>query len=224
MNSEKSIVDKLNLTKFPTKLVLKKPDDVHDLDQLSYDTTISKEKYDMVFTFIFSLDEYADCVQSVINQDLLTDKGYLFMAYPKKNNKKYSEYIDRDSFFERLPIDEEGFVLDSHIKFARMVSLNDVFTVIGLKSERKKTKKKSSSEKSQRVDDYIHHIEDIKLYLDHKKELLEIYNALTPGYQKDWARYVYSAKRKETQEKRLIEMEKILGEGYKSMDLYRRRK
>ncbi|MGG3640071.1 YdeI/OmpD-associated family protein [Bacillus gobiensis] len=48
------------------------------------------------------------------------------------------------------------------------------------------------------------------------------YNELTFGYQKDWARYVYSTKRKEAQEKRLLEMETIVGEGYKSIDLYRR--
>ncbi|MEH7355043.1 YdeI/OmpD-associated family protein, partial [Neobacillus drentensis] len=62
-----------------------------------------------------------------------------------------------------------------------------------------------------------------KNYLNKNEELLKTYNELTFGYQKDWARYVYSAKRKETQEKRLLEMETILGEGYKSMDLYRRK-
>jgi hypothetical protein len=44
---------------------------------------------------------------------------------------------------------------------------------------------------------------------------LGAYSQLTFGYQKDWARYVYSAKRKETQDKRLLEMETVLGAGYK---------
>ncbi|MED1472229.1 YdeI/OmpD-associated family protein [Bacillus salipaludis] len=68
------------------------------------------------------------------------------------------------------------------------------------------------------------HVEDLKQYLSKNGELLEKYNQLTFGYQKDWARYVYSAKRKETQEKRLLEMETVLGEGFKSMELYRQSK
>ncbi|WP_338010899.1 YdeI/OmpD-associated family protein [Paenibacillus alvei] len=66
------------------------------------------------------------------------------------------------------------------------------------------------------------HIADIQKYLANSAQL-EFYNNLTPGYQKDWARYVYSAKKTETQQKRLIEMESILAKGYKSFDLYRRR-
>lgn len=68
------------------------------------------------------------------------------------------------------------------------------------------------------------HIDDIRSFLKNNEEVLAKYDALTYGYQKDWARYVYSAKREETQEKRLLEMVTILGEGYKSMDLYRREK
>lgn len=55
-------------------------------------------------------------------------------------------------------------------------------------------------------------------------EQLAFYQSLTPGYRKDWARYVYSAVQEETREKRRAEMKKILGEGYKSIDIYRRDK
>jgi uncharacterized protein YdeI (YjbR/CyaY-like superfamily) len=50
------------------------------------------------------------------------------------------------------------------------------------------------------VEEYIRYIDDIKQYLSRNEELLATYNHLTIGYQKDWARYVYSAKRQETQE------------------------
>lgn len=112
----------------------------------------------------------------------------------------------------------------SPIKFARMVSLNDVFTVIGLKSQAKKAAGSAKAKPSQCVDDYIDRVEDIRAYLQHDEEIGQRYNQLTPGYQKDWARYVYSAKKKETQDKRLAEMKAVLAEGYKSMDLYRRNK
>jgi len=42
-------------------------------------------------------------------------------------------------------------------------------------------------------------------------------------YQKDWARYVYSAKKIETQENRLLQMAEALADGYKSIDLFRRK-
>ncbi|MBN3522370.1 YdeI/OmpD-associated family protein [Paenibacillus apiarius] len=221
-NSKKSIIEKLNLNKYSIKLVLDKPDDISEFDELAYDTAISKEKYDLIFTFIFSLEDFKKHLQLVIEKQLLPDKGYLYFAYPKKNNPQYAEYIERDSFFNMGLVDKDGYVQGSDIKFARMVSLNDVFTVIGLKWEGKKPSKSASSKKSQCVDDYIDHVADIQKYLEGSGELA-FYNSLTPGYQKDWARYVYSAKKQETQDKRLVEMKSILAEGYKSIDLYRRK-
>lgn len=223
MNSPKTIVEKLNLNKYDRKLVLNKPEDLDELNGLDYDSSPNKEKYDLIFLFVFSLEEFSQQLQSVIDNQLLEKNGYIFFAYPKKNNPKYQEYIERDSLFEAVAMDEEGYTLGSDIKFSRMVSINDVFTVVGLKSTPKKAKKAASSKSSQCVDDYIIHVEDIKQYLNRNEELLASFNQLTFGYQKDWARYVYSAKRKETQAKRLLEMETVLGEGYKTMDLYRRK-
>ncbi|MEH6940822.1 YdeI/OmpD-associated family protein [Bacillus sp. JJ722] len=223
MNSTKTIVEKLNINKYPIKAILHMPEDIHDFQELQYDTSLQKEHYDLIFTFIFNEEVLLKQIQQIVDKQCLNDQGYVFIAYPKKNNRQYKEYIERDRLFEVIPVDEEGYVKGSHIKFSRMVSFNDVFTAVGLKSAPKKAKKGMSAKKSQCVDDYIVHVEDIKSYLCKNEELLDTYNALTFGYQKDWARYVYSAKRQETQEKRLLEMETILGEGYKSMDLYRRR-
>lgn len=220
MNSTKTIVDKLNLRKYESKLILNLPEDIDDFSEMKFDGSITKENYDLIFAFVFNLEEFSNELNNVIEKQLLSDKGYLFFAYPKKNNPQYKEYIERDQIFPYINVGEDGYVADSNLKFSRMVSLNDVFTVVGLRSEKKKAT--ASSKKSQCVDDYIVHVDDIKRYLEKNAELLSTYNALTFGYQKDWARYVYSAKRKETQEKRLLEMEDILGEGYKSIDLYRR--
>ncbi|MBY6037644.1 YdeI/OmpD-associated family protein [Fictibacillus nanhaiensis] len=222
MNSTKSVVDKLNLTKYNSKLILNKPDDIEDFTGLDYDSSIQKEKYDLIFVFVFNLEELSKHLHLVIEKQLVHDKGYIFFAYPKKNNSQYKEYIERDQIFPYINVDEDGYVPESSLKFSRMISLNDIFTVIGLKMEKKKAT--ASVKKSQCVDDYIVHVDDIKRYLMKNEEVLNLYKGLTFGYQKDWARYVYSAKRKETQEKRLLEMEDILGEGYKSMDLYRRKK
>lgn len=223
MNSPKSIIEKLSLHKYSSKLILHKPDDVKDFDELDYDTSIKKDKYDLVFMFIFHLEDFSKQLKLIIEKDLMNEKGYLFFVYPKKNNPKYKEYIERDQIFPEINPDEEGYVQGSMLKFSRMVSLNDVFTIVGLKAEPKKQKKSQEEKKSQRVDDYVQHITDIEQFLAEDHAVSTFYKNLTHGYQKDWARYVYSAKRKETQEKRLQEMKAILKEGYKSIDLYRRR-
>ncbi|MEH7119830.1 YdeI/OmpD-associated family protein [Neobacillus vireti] len=223
MAESKSVIEKLNLEKYANKLILHKPEQIEDFHELDYDSSILREKYDLIFSFIFNLEDFSKELQTVIDKQLLDDNGYIYFAYPKKNNKIYTEYIDRDSFMNALPSDQEGYVLNSNIKFARMVSLNDVFTIVGLKSTPKKMNKKGSKS-SQCVDDYINNIEDIKQYLQKNEDLLKKYNDLTPGYQKDWARFIFSAKRKETQDKRLLEMETVLGEGYKTIELYKQTK
>lgn len=43
--------------------------------------------------------------------------------------------------FPALNVGEDGYVGNSDIKFARMVSMDDVFTVVGLKREKKKRRK-----------------------------------------------------------------------------------
>lgn len=223
MKAEKTIVDKLNLQKYEKRLFLQLPEGAGEFEGLDYDTSIKKDKYDLIFLFMFSMEDFNKYVQIINEKQLLSDNGYLYVAYPKKGNQVYPEYIERDVFYAALNLDEEKYLPNSTLKFSRMVSLNEVFTVVGLKSTPKKAKKKTSA-KSQCVDDYIAHIDDIKSFLKNNESVLTKYNDLTYGYQKDWARYVYSAKRAETQEKRLHEMVAIIDEGHKSMDLYRRNK
>lgn len=119
----------------------------------------------------------------------------IYFCLSEKNNRKYKEYIDRDSFFEQNAVNEEGYVSGSTLKFSRMVSMDDVFTVIGLKSQAPRKSKPTNAKSSQRVDDYVDYISSIREYLNSDQELLELYDHLTAGYQKDWARYVYSAKK-----------------------------
>lgn len=220
----KSLIDKLNLKKYPAKLILDKPQDINEFDAIDYDETIKNSSYDLIFQFIFHLEDFPKNIKKVHEQGLLNENGYLYFAYPKKNNPKYEEYIERDSIYTDEFYNEEGYLRGTNLKFSRMVSMNDVFTVIGIKAIPLKKMNKPTTKSSQCVDDYIGHVEDIKQNLSKNPEVLDIYNELTFGYQKDWARYVFSAKRKETQEKRLLGMETVLAEGYKTMDLYRRNK
>ncbi|MDQ1144124.1 hypothetical protein QE429_000951 [Bacillus sp. SORGH_AS 510] len=219
----KTIVEKLNSLKYKKVVILDMPEDGDYFNDLhDYDTKFNDRGYDLIFAFVLTKSELKILIDTVFEKNYLNEKGYIYIAYPKKGNKVYETYIHRDELFEALGADEEGYVGTSSIKFARMVGLDDVFTVVGLKEENRDKKSKSKTSKaSQCVDDYISMIPEIEKDLQDNQNLLSFYQSLTQGYQKDWARYIYSAKQEATKEKRRQEMKMILGAGYKSRELYR---
>lgn len=217
----KSIVEKLNLHKYKKVAVLNQPEGANYFADLEdYDTGLSDVSYDLIFAFVLDMNELKTLVSKIITKNLMNKNGYIFLAYPKKGNKVYPTFIHRDDLMGGLGADENGYIGTSTIKFARMVGLDDVFTVVGLKEE---TKKQTGTKPSQRVDDYEALIPKLEAELQSTSEILAFYQSLTPGYRKDWARYVYSAKQEQTKAKRLEEMKKILGEGFRSRDLYLRK-
>jgi hypothetical protein len=222
MESVKTIIDKLNLNKYKAKLILNKPDDIHEFDALEYDQEVKKQTYDLIFLFVFGMDEINTYLETIKANNLVNKKGYVYLAYPKKGNPQYEQSIHRDEIYNQAYYDEEGYLHGSDLKFSRMVSFNDVFTVIGIKHEPRK--EKQSTKSSQCVADYVERVDDLKQALKKSPEVLYIYESLTPGYQHDWARYVFSAKRVETQTKRLNEMKEVLQLGFKTLDLYRMKK
>lgn len=225
----KTIVEKLNLHKYKKAAVLNHPEGETLLPGLErYDTAADGRGYDLVFAFVLDMGELQKLVSRVIDGEVLAEGGYLYAAYPKKGNKVYPTYIHRDELFAGLGASEEdGYIGTSSLKFARMVGLNDVFTVVGFKSEARKkgaaAASAAASKPSQRVGDYVAMIPEVEKDLQGVPEVLAVYQSLTPGYRKDWARYVYSAVQEETKAKRRAEMIEALRAGYKSTDDYRRR-
>ncbi|GGH31061.1 YdeI/OmpD-associated family protein [Paenibacillus segetis] len=221
----KSIVEKLNLHKYDHVAVLNAPAGSDYLPELTgYDTTLKDSAYDLIFAFVLDMESLKELVDRVIEHQLLKTNGYLFAAYPKKGNKVYPTFIHRDELLDGLGSDDDGYIGTSPIKFARMVGLDDIFTIVGLKEDAKskKSKNKAIARPSQRVDDYVAFIPNVEQDLNDTPELLTLYQSLTPGYRKDWARYIYSAKQEETIAKRREEMKMILQAGYKSRELYRK--
>ena len=218
-----SIAKRLGFEKFQKRAVLGKEravaDDFAELD--SYDTDVDAGKYDLIFSYVLTLEELKARVRDTITHDRLNPEGYLYIAYPKIGNKTYDTSVHRDAIFPSLGVDDgNGYVGDSTLKFARMVKLDDTFTLVGLKNA-VKGKGKATKASSGNVADYEKFIPDVKEYLDaeHPKTA-KFYAELTPGYQRDWARYIYSAKQPATQEKRKTEMLDILGKGHKTKNLY----
>lgn len=216
-----SIVEKLKLDKYKEVALLQIPDGSTYFEKLSiYDSKLVETKsYDLIFAFVLDMKSLQCVVHEIIEGNYIKKKGYIYLAYPKKGNKVYSTYIHRDELLVGLDANEDAYIGGSTIKFARMVALDDVFTVIGLKEE-SKSKNTKSARASQCVDDYQEMIPLIERDLQDDPDILTFYQSLTPGYRKDWARYVYSAKQEATKEKRRVEMKKILTRGYKSRDLY----
>ncbi len=215
---EEKLEKKLMIKKFSKILIKNMPDDVTEFDGLKYDKA-SAGSYDMVLNFVFDLDEMEKAVHEAAKSKLFNKGGYFYLAYPKKGNKRYSSYIGRDDIFPRLKVnDEDGFVEGTQLKFSLMVALNDTFTIVGMKYLPEGDIKKNAV--SARVDDYVEKIPELRSYLSNIPDILKIYDGLAPGYQKDWARYVYSTKTEATKEKRLLEMNDILKAGYKSKALY----
>ena len=214
-----SIIDKLKLTTYQDLVVLHQPVDVNEFSGMKNELS---EDHDAIFIFVETLDDMVKHTDRIIHHGQLRQGGYLFFAYPKKGNKKFETYVHRDEIFPALKVDDEGYVDNSDLKFSRMVSMDDVFTVVGLKNEKKKARKSPAA--SQSVGDYEEKVKDIENLLAYYPEVLKMFKDLTPGYQRDWARYVFSAKQQITREKRQEQMVEILSQGYKSFDLYRQKK
>lgn len=214
-----TIVDKLNLKKYAKMAVLNEPND-YDLFA-GYPTTLSGN-HDAIFIFVETIEDMVKHTEQIIKDEQLLEKGYLFFAYPKKGNKRYETFVHRDEIFPAMKVGEDGYVGESDIKFSRMVAMDDVFTVVGLKREKKKAKKSSAA--SQCVADYVDNVKDVEKLLSEYPNELAFYQDLTPGYKTDWARYIFSAKQQATRDKRQAQMVDVLSQGYKTMELYRQKK
>lgn len=192
---------KMSLDKYQQIIVLNKPDDISLLETINYQTQLQPHQ-DCIVVFIETLKEMKELIYLVQEKKLLLDGGYLFFLYPKLNNPKGLTPIHRDDIFPYLNLDMggDGFVDKTNLKFSRMVKFDENYTCVGLKQFDKIPKPKK--EISQRVDDYVQYLDEIKERLQSDPKTLEYFNQLTLGKQKDWARFLYSAQKEETKEKR----------------------
>ncbi|MFO3665022.1 YdeI/OmpD-associated family protein [Anaerococcus sp. ENR0831] len=176
---------------------------------------------DLAIAYVYSLEEMKEILEILWKNKNVKENGLIYLAYPKNKNKLGHSPIHRDDIFPFLHVNEDdGYVNGTQFKFNKMIALDENYTLIGLKKLPKKDLKKSQKP-SARVDDYICKIRYIEDFLKDYPKQYDFYQSLTPGYRKGWARYVYSAKTQKTIDKRLDEMVDILGQGYKSKELYR---
>ena len=197
------VMKKLGFDKFETIVVLNRPEHVQAFEDLG---TILGPEQDCILAFVDNLADMKALIFRVHEETLLRPDGYLYFAYPKLQNKRGLEGIHRDEIFPHLNIDSEGdgFVPGTKLKFSRMVSLDENYTIIGLRYLLRRPKTKAAP--SQRLQDYVQYLPALEESLQEDSEALAYFQKLTPGKQKEWARHIYSGRRKETRMKRLEQL------------------
>lgn len=207
-----TLLQKLRLTPNQVVTVLHRPTTDY-FSELSVSEEYPKEPVETMILFVNTLEELTKEIFTAIEKNILIPNGRLLVAYPKKGNKQINTYVHRDAIFPALQVDDtDGYIPNSEYKFNQMVKLDDTYTIIGLKRVEKKNGKTIAS---QPVADYISYIPAIEKDLENDPHALLFFRSLTPGYQKNWARFVYSAKQETTQLKRKQEMIHLLNEGVK---------
>lgn len=184
--------------------------------------TATTETPDLQVFFVMNLAEMQAAINEIAQSKQLTATGYLYLVYPKLISKKYPG-IHRDSIFPYLQVDDAtGEVAATGLKFSRMVSFDEDFTVVGLKWLT--GNQRSTSASSQRVQDYLTFLPEIQQRLAAETPAsAEFFQTLTPGYQRDWARYLYAPKTAATRERHYQIFLTALAAHYPSYRHYQKR-
>ncbi len=212
-----SLIEKFKLNTYKTLPILNLPPYLKDeLSSIAVTPLLPKQAAILVFTT--SNEDFFKTLESLVQQDVLEDKGVLLICYPKKGNPTYPSFVHRDEIFVKVGMNNDGFIYGSAYMFNRMLGFDDNFTLLEVK---KLLNFKPGSRPSQSGADFVKYIPDIETMLKDEPEALKFYQSLTPGYRKDWAVHVFSTENQETRTKRIAEMIKLLKEGHKNMTLYR---
>lgn len=83
--AEKTIVEKLQLTKYKEAVILNQPNGADCFQNLAnYEEKLADKQYDLIFDFVETLEELITFVQKVIAENKLAANGYLFSPILKK--------------------------------------------------------------------------------------------------------------------------------------------
>lgn len=215
MNTE--VARKVRLDKYERVAVIGAPEGYQDTlgDDVSFSLTAAP--FDLCLAFVFSLEEMTRFARQAAKDGIILPGGVLLFAYPKANNKVYPA-IGRDDIFPTFGIDPDGdgIVPDTSLSFNLMVKLDDVFTIIGLKNMAGQ-RRPSETRPSQIAADYEAKIPELRARLESSPEILTFFDGLTPGYKRNWARFVFSAVKEKTKNSRFEKMKRLLEAGKKTI-------
>ncbi|KRL53373.1 YdeI/OmpD-associated family protein [Furfurilactobacillus rossiae] len=213
----KTFADKIKLSTYKHVSIRHQPDTIESLpfDQASDSTKTN----DLILSFCLSTDMMATEIKTIADEKLLSSRGYLYLVYPKLKNKLGLPGIHRDVLFPALHVDaDSGAVADTGLKFSRMVSFDDNYTAVGLTWLASNPRRADNP--SGRVATYEDRLSELKQLINADNDAHQAFDTLTPGYQRSWARYVFSPKTSVTQQAHLQQMITLLKEDYASVELW----
>ncbi len=207
---------KLRLDKHGIVACIRNLGEATPFDEEGWDAELVRPHYDLIIAYVANLEAMVSMVHQIHQGRYLPSGGCLYLAYPKKGNSKGLPAIGRDDIFPALGVDDSGYPEGTELKFNLMVSLDDSYTIIGLKAVPRSTRPKKRP--SMCTSDYAHHISDLEAHLRAYPSEYRFFQGLAPGYRRAWATYVYSASRPTTIDRRLEELVETLALGFKSRD------
>lgn len=175
------------------------------------------EGVSLLIAFAYTLEEMRE----------LLDRGYstsdiqaLYFVYPKKGNKLGIPHIGRDDIFPALGVNiDTGVAEGTNLRFNMMVSLDDNFTIIGVRREELSGKVKTERRCS---NDFAQEVPRVEAMLSADERAN--FSRLAPGYQREWTAHILSAKGDATRAKRLEQLCQALRLGYKTIEQLRKHK
>jgi hypothetical protein len=173
--------------------------------------------HDALVTFTTSNAEFFTTLERLVKEDRCEEGGLLLIAYPKKGNPMYPEYVHRDEIFPKVKMDADGYIYDSPYRFNRMLGFDECFTLLEIKRVAKRKPAKPSHVGS----DYLKYIPEVEVMLKDDPDVLATYQSLSPSYRKDWAVYLFTTANDITRAKRFEELKSVIRAGFKNMTLYR---
>ncbi len=218
MAIEKSVLEKLKLVPADSVFCI----DPNHHGQLLENLPKGVPPYRFVFSFVYSLAQMQEQIQTWDASNQIALNGYLLLMYPKRGNTLGLPAIHRDDIFPFCRVDEaSGIVQGTALQFAKMLKYDDNFTLIGLKVIDLRKGINVVSRTESRSENYRERVEELLGLLDDQSA--DFFKTLSEGYQKDWTRYVFSAKQQQTRDKRLEQVNEALQRACKTIAEYRLR-
>jgi len=238
------VSEKLKLSRFTKIAIIDLPTYLLEGFDVTFVNRL-EDKQDCIIAFVKSLDEFHGLVKEVLESKKLTNEGVLFVAYPHMKNNLGLEGIERDAFFPFLKLNEEtGYIDNTPLMFNTMLSLDDNYTILGLKYDPNIRKNKIVIPKNNNDNNKNHYnnnqYQNNKNANDNKRQdnkkspledlvkndskAYETYKTLSYKYIQNWQNYINGSNSEAQRQQRISEMKMILGLGFKSREFFMKHK
>lgn len=157
------LTKKLKLASFKKIALIRASKDEYPTMNFCEEFCDDTKKLDLAIAYSYSLPEMKEILYNCWNKNVIQTGGCIYILYPKLKNKLHHTPIHRDDIFPYLKVnDQTGYLPDTHLKFQRMLSLDDSYTLLSLKNSPQI--KRNYAKKSSRVDDYLSYLPEIEFF------------------------------------------------------------